>query len=715
MNCKKILYCLALLCFCFSSVQAQTTECSGSNVIANPQPFNWTFHPVTEGNPDPYYSGTLEMSEATFTIGGESLTTRAYGQAGSAPTIPAPTLNMEPGKKYVLRFHNQLPFEELSTDENVLKDPNVSNLHTHGLHISGETPSDDVTRFFEGGFGGDFVYDIPADHMGGTYWYHAHHHGSTFLQVSGGAFGMIVIDDSGDGIPDNVAAMDERHLVVAFLDTDVAGAGGDTLLQGTLDPTWTVNGKVNGNLCVPPDTWQHWRILLADRDAKEKTVAVGSGCEVALMARDGVWRTQAPKELATNEMSITGASRADLAVRCATDSSLTVNGSSVATIRLDGTAGDGTAHPYAADGVSTWSATRPDYLRDLRGVSSVNAETVRLGARTVNGSKFDKDVPTMTLSATDVQEWTLKGASNHPFHLHVYHMQTLNCGSDYEDGEYYDTIASNCDVRFDLNEMTTSAYSGRTIMHCHILEHEDQGAMGWLDVVGGNPPPTFPDDADFTGRPYSDYYSLSDPTEPPAAPSNLTATAASSSSIDLAWADNSTAEDGFGIERALGGSGSFAQVGEVGIDTTTFTDTGLSSDTTYDYRVFAFNSAGDSAFSNIASATTDASSSTSSVHVGSIQVSSENIGSGLKIGVAIVEVVDDLGNPVADAVVGGEFSGTFNETVSASDPTDQTGTTRIETTSSAKGNISVTFCVTSITHPTLNDFTAQPGEVCASN
>ena len=140
--------------------------------------------------------------------------------------------------------------------------------------------------------GGDFVYDIPPDHMGGTFWYHAHHHGSTFLQVSSGAFGLIIIDDSSDGIPTNVANMAERHLIMAYLDPSVAGTGGDSLISGTLDPTWTANGTVAGNLCMPPDTWQHWRVLLADRDARTKTLTVGAGCEVALMARDGVWRTE---------------------------------------------------------------------------------------------------------------------------------------------------------------------------------------------------------------------------------------------------------------------------------------------------------------------------------------------------------------------------------------------------------------------------------------
>ena len=60
---------------------------------------------------------------------------------------------------------------EKASVHNVFKDANIANIHTHGLHISGESPGDDVTRAFEGGFGGDFVYDIPADHMGGTFWY----------------------------------------------------------------------------------------------------------------------------------------------------------------------------------------------------------------------------------------------------------------------------------------------------------------------------------------------------------------------------------------------------------------------------------------------------------------------------------------------------------------------------------------------------------------
>jgi fibronectin type 3 domain-containing protein len=90
---------------------------------------------------------------------------------------------------------------------------------------------------------------------------------------------------------------------------------------------------------------------------------------------------------------------------------------------------------------------------------------------------------------------------------------------------------------------------------------------------------------------------------PPAAPSNLTATAISSSRIDLAWTDNSSDEDGFKIYRSTDGV-NFAFYATVGANVTTRSNTNLSSSTTYYYRVFAYNSGGNSANSNVASATT---------------------------------------------------------------------------------------------------------------
>ena len=94
-------------------------------------------------------------------------------------------------------------------------------------------------------------------------------------------------------------------------------------------------------------------------------------------------------------------------------------------------------------------------------------------------------------------------------------------------------------------------------------------------------------------------------TDPPVAPTGLTATAASSSQINLAWTDNSNNESGFKIERCQGaGCSNFSQIATVGTNVTTYSNTGLLASTSYTYRVRAYNSAGDSGYSTTTSATT---------------------------------------------------------------------------------------------------------------
>lgn len=103
---------------------------------------------------------------------------------------------------------------------------------------------------------------------------------------------------------------------------------------------------------------------------------------------------------------------------------------------------------------------------------------------------------------------------------------------------------------------------------------------------------------------YSSYSNEVYCVTPISAPSNLVATAVSSSQINLSWEDNSIGESGFKIYRATGSCSNFSYINSVGANITSFSDTGLAQGTTYCYYVTAYTINTESNASNQASATT---------------------------------------------------------------------------------------------------------------
>lgn len=151
---------------------------------------------------------------------------------------------------------------------------------------------------------------------------------------------------------------------------------------------------------------------------------------------------------------------------------------------------------------------------------------------------------------------------------------------------------------------------------------------------------------------------------PPAAPTNLSAQPIASTQINLSWADNAVDEAGFKVERKTGASGTWAQVGTSGANINSFADTGLTPTTQYYYRVRAYNSAGDSAYTNEANATT-LSGDTPALIVSNVSATSGRtytvVNNGLQVGAAVYTDRTYSFTSVPAAHVGRTYIKTANE------------------------------------------------------
>lgn len=103
---------------------------------------------------------------------------------------------------------------------------------------------------------------------------------------------------------------------------------------------------------------------------------------------------------------------------------------------------------------------------------------------TINGREFSAARTDTTVAAGSVEEWTLTNPSpmDHPFHLHVWPMQVIEQGGRALDRpEWRDVVNVPAQGRVKVRVAFTD-FTGRSVYHCHILDHEDLGMMGVIEV-----------------------------------------------------------------------------------------------------------------------------------------------------------------------------------------------------------------------------------------
>ncbi len=395
-------------------------------------------------------------------------------------SVPGPTWILRPGDRLQVRLVNNL-------DE-------PTNLHTHGLSVSPEGNGDNPFLSIRPGESFDYHFELPKSHPTGVFWYHPHHHGSVANQIFGGLYGTILVEGE-----DEMPVSRTRVLVIS--DTTLARGGGvasvshDEVMMGREGEQLLVNGQSQPQLSARPGERERWRVVNACT-SRYLRVAVPEQ-DVLLLGVDA-GHESTPRRVA--DVLLTPGNRADLLVtmRLGTSELVTLGydrGSammgmmgdaglsgpaSLATVVVEGedTPVNNPAHPERVPDRDLRDR-EPDHRREITMTMGMGG----MGAGMAFGfddRPFDGERTDQSVTSGTVEEWTIHNPTmmDHPFHLHVWPMQVVEeDGSVVAEPTWRDVI--NVSAGGAIRVLVDFAHHpGRSVYHCHILDHEDAGMMG---------------------------------------------------------------------------------------------------------------------------------------------------------------------------------------------------------------------------------------------
>jgi bilirubin oxidase len=467
---------------CTSSSQPAPAAPDNSAADAGPAPndFQDTLpQPATMDNA----SSAPNTVEVSLTAGVSKLalaagkpSTHAWAYNGS---IPGPTLVATEGDHVIVHFTNKLP--------------ETTTVHWHGLHVPANqdgNPMDGVAP----GASRDYVFDLPEG-SAGTYWYHPHPDGKTAEQVYMGLFGAIIVRAKNDPVPQGILG---ELLVLHDNKFDANGAiipddMGDQM-NGREGNVLFVNGVVMPTLTIRPGEMRRLRILNASA-ARYYWLAVPNHQLVQIGTGGGLF---GPPQTAS-QILLAPADRIELLLQGTADPGTTTTLRALSYDRglmtMDGSAApskqvDLLSIAYTSDAPMT-SPDIPDTLRPITPIDTTGATTrsfvmsEQMMAYMINGQSYDPmRVDTHAkLGATEVWTVTNTASMDHPFHLHGFQFQVLA-----RNGKAEPVVAWRDTVDIPKNNGSVKLavkfddFPGMRMYHCHILEHEDLGMMGMLDV-----------------------------------------------------------------------------------------------------------------------------------------------------------------------------------------------------------------------------------------
>jgi FtsP/CotA-like multicopper oxidase with cupredoxin domain len=394
--------------------------------------------------------------------------------------VPGPTLEANEGDRVIIHFRNKLP--------------DATTVHWHGLHIPADQDGSPLYPV-EPGKSHDYVFTIPYG-TAGTYWYHPHPHQHTGFQVAQGLYGAILIRSATDplpkSLPDKVLILSDNRFRAdgsVEVDDELSDKGQIDLVNGREGDTFFVSGKRMPMIDIKPGEVQRWRIINASASRIYK-LALGGQSFLQVGSDGGLF--EHPVEM--KEILVANGERVEILVRGTgsprtlvplqalpydryvpqTRPSVWNKPFELATLR------------YSNDPAVT-PPSIPATLRVIPVLDTLKATATRyisFSQGLINGRMMDMNRVDVSakLGATEIWQVENLVGMDHPFHLHGFQFQILDRnGVPEKDRRWKDTVnvpkheTARFIVRYD-------DFPGRWMFHCHILDHEDHGMMGILEV-----------------------------------------------------------------------------------------------------------------------------------------------------------------------------------------------------------------------------------------
>lgn len=488
--------------------------------------------------------GVLDTSlfavEAIKCVAGSRVPLKSYVdvRTGPDPRPVGPAYVMEvsrnrPNPQLNIRFQNALGPGNRSYDcgHHGADVEFCTNLHTHGFHVSPEPPQDDVfLKLAPTDPAFQYRFDIPNFHPPGTHWMHAHLHGSTAPQVKNGMAGALILKGDIDyWLASNyqISGNKDKIMIVQQIEDNDGNPLCGKAADGS-DRTNSINGQCLPTISVQAGEVQHWRFIHAGVSATVNLAVVneyGDSVSLREYARDGITMDGAIDQ---QTITLQPGYRSDVLIKvpqcplgrypCTFD---LVDAQSDADESLLGI-----AEPHniiaklavvrlrsepmilpPADSLHFHSpypfipndelkkeneeyVTQKIWFANETNPNDPDGPTLK----TVNGSVYP-DGSTEQLTLNTATLWKIwvgdkqSSTASHPFHIHVNPFQVTDLDPNGRPFHYWkDTLLiSGSDNKGEDNAIIVRSryedFDGEFVLHCHNLNHEDEGMMKKVEII----------------------------------------------------------------------------------------------------------------------------------------------------------------------------------------------------------------------------------------